>query len=70
MTKDKALELLDAAPYTSDPSRVNPGLTQIQAVDIIRNGLTERAIKADGNLIDMYEKRVWQVNKNQRRPNY
>lgn len=71
MTLQEANTLLDSAPANDKPSRVNKGITQAQAVDIVRNGINSgpRALAADGiNLDPLMEKRVHQVARNQRRP--
>ncbi len=73
MTLQEANELLDAAEVSDQPSRLNAGLTQAQAVEIVRKGINAgpRALAADGiNLDPMMEKRVHQVTRNQRRPRY
>ena len=67
MTKDEALELLETAPTGNMPSKLNPGMTQAQAVKIIRAGVED---SPEGKLMSLMEKRVWQVVKNQRRPRY
>ena len=66
VTKQKALELLSSAPVGDTPSRVNPGLTTKQAVDIVRAAVED---ESTGDPLDrLMEKRVWQVHRNQRRP--
>lgn len=72
MTLEEANRMLDQAPCGIAPARINPGMTQAQAVDIVRKGINgPRALQADGvNLDPMLEKRVWQVFKNQKRPKY
>lgn len=68
MTKEQALALLNKSPCGNTPSRVNPSLTEAQAVGIIKDYVS--AIPG-GELVDeMTEKRVYQVYKNQRRPRY
>jgi hypothetical protein len=67
MTKAEALELLKNAPRDNKPSKVNPSLTRNISVRIIENGVMNRP---EGDLPDIYEKRVWQVVKDQRRPRY
>jgi hypothetical protein len=69
MTYNKAKELLATAPRGNIPSRVNPSLTQAQVVGIIERGITEESFEY-GSLHDMFQKRVWQCVKNQRRPRY
>lgn len=68
MTLEEANALLDAAPLSDKPSRLNPQLTVAEAIDIVRKGLGPRALKTDGHLDPLYEKRVLQVTRNQKRP--
>jgi len=71
MTLAEANELLDNADTSEMPSRVNPALTRGQAVEIIRKGINSgpQVLQADGiNLDPLFEKRVLQVSRNQRRP--
>ena len=68
MTKEEALEMLKVAPRGGKPSKVNPSLTQAQAVDLVEGWLKN---KPDGEKIDrIFEKRVYQVARNQREPRY
>jgi hypothetical protein len=68
MTKEEAIELLADAPRGDKPARLNPILTQSQAVEIIEKAIIN---KPDGAILDdIFEKRVWQVVKNQRQPRY
>lgn len=70
MTKAEARTMLDAAPCGDKPSAINPGITQADAVRIVMNAIgLEDAITSDP-LNALLEKRVWQVFKNQKRPNY
>jgi len=66
MTKDEALKLLETAPRGDRPSRVNPGLSLTQGVEIVIAGVKD----SRDPLIPLMEKRVWQIVKNQRRPRY
>ena len=68
MTTKEAQALLADAPRTENPSAVNPSLTQRQAVNIVCEGLAED--EENSVLSDIYEKRVYQVVRNQRRPRY
>jgi len=71
MTLQEANTLLDSAPVSNGPSRINKNLTQAQAVEIVRKGINggPRALAADGiNLDPMMEKRVRQVTANRKRP--
>lgn len=73
MTLEEANALLDNAPISDKPSRINKGITQAQAVDIVRKGINggPRAFSKDGiNLDPIMEKRVHQVSRNQSRPRY
>ena len=72
MTAKEALKLLETAPTSEKPSKINPILTQTQSVDIVRKGV-ESYVEQYGEdfvLMDLYEKRVYQVVRNQRRPRY
>ena len=69
MNKEEALKMLESAPQSETKSAaVNKSLTQKVAVDIIRKGVS--TFKDGEILTKLYEKRVWQVCKNQRRPRY
>lgn len=72
MTPSEARALLDASLASGAPSRLNPNLTEAQAVSVIRAAIDgARALAADGvHLNEMMEKRVHQVTRNQRRPRY
>lgn len=68
MTKEEALELLKDAPYDDKPSRLNPILTQKQAVDIVLKPIEKMKT---GEVLDwIFEKRVYQVTRDQKRPRY
>lgn len=74
MTLKKAYELLVKAPCGDEPSRLNPNLTQKQAVEIVRNAVATMGRPRDNpccpdEFIDpIAEKRVLQVFANRRRP--
>jgi hypothetical protein len=70
MTRDEALDLLDDAPFGYEASRLNLLLPQWRAVEIVKNGI--KALKPEGNIIlpDIFEKRVYQVCLNRKRPKY
>jgi hypothetical protein len=68
MNKKEALEMLDKAPCGDKPSKLNPILSQKDAVETIMSGVM--SLRDDTTLSSMYEKRVWQVFKNQKRPKY
>jgi hypothetical protein len=71
MTLNEANSLLDAAPLSDKPSRINKGITQTQSIEIMRKGINSgpRALAADGiNLDPLMEKRVRQVTLNRKRP--
>ncbi len=71
MKLKQAKELLMLAPLGDKPSKVNPGLTMSQVVDIVRKGIvSEHNDNDEAVLTDLSEKRVYQVVKNQRRPRY
>ena len=68
MDKLQAIELLKTAPRGSKPSRVNPSLTQAQAVEFVEGWIAGK--EDDYILPDLFEKRVYQVARNQRKPRY
>ena len=68
MTAKEAIEMLEGAPCSEKPSRVNPRLSERQVVDIIGKGLDEKP--DDWTLSHLYEKRIYQAVRNQRRPRY
>lgn len=71
MTLQEANALLDAASISDKPSRLNKGITQAQAVEIVRKGINSgpRALARDGvSLDEIMEKRVLQVTQNRKRP--
>jgi hypothetical protein len=72
MNLQEANTMLDAAPLSDAPSRVNPNLTRSQAIEIVRqaiNGDRPRAFQSDGiTLHPIFEKRVYQVCLNRKRP--
>ena len=72
MTIKEALALLEDAPSDDTPSAVNQAFTTSQSVTIILEGILSYLKKNDEDYVlsDIYEKRVWQVVKNQRRPRY
>jgi hypothetical protein len=62
MKKSEAMKLLETAPRSSKPSRLNGALTEAQAVDIVTRGI---ASYADDAILDrLTEKRVNQVCQN------
>jgi hypothetical protein len=67
MTKDEALQLLNEAQTGDTPSQINPSLTISQALNIVRTEIMSE--KTPNVLGRLTEKRVWQVVRNQRRPN-
>jgi hypothetical protein len=71
MTKEEALKLLETAPQSeTKPAAINKVLSQKQAVDLIKNGIFFRFHADNCVLPELYEKRVWQIVKNQKRPRY
>ena len=69
MTKEEAVKLLKTAPQSNTRmSKVNPGFTELEVVEIVRGGIEDKG--SDEKLRSIFEKRVWQVVKNQRRPRY
>lgn len=76
MTLKQAQTILETAPTGEAPSRLNPSLTQAQAVQIVRNALAtmgrpkDNPCGLDDQIDPLMEKRVHQVTRNQRRPRY
>jgi hypothetical protein len=70
MTKDEALAMLNEAPDGNCSWRANPVLTLTQAKDIVRNGLESLSGYEAAHLSPLMEKRVYQVVRNQRCPNF
>ncbi len=72
MTIKEALVLLEDAPSDDRESAVNPSFTTSQTLTIVLDGILAYLKKNDEDYVlsDIYEKRVWQVVKNQRRPRY
>lgn len=71
MTREDAIKMLDNAPASDKPSRINSGISELQAVQIVRKGLDiDSFYGKDGHLNKLLEKRVYQVCRNQRRPRY
>ena len=69
MNKQEALDLLKAAPQDENTqSRVNLSLSQATAVKLVRDGI--ETFPDEANLSRLFEKRVWQVVKNQIRPKF
>lgn len=68
MKVKEARELLISAEGGEEPSKVNPSLTKSQAIDIIMKGIA--SMKEDEDLSHLFEKRVYQVIRNQRRPRF
>ena len=66
MTKKEAIKLLADAPQGSKPSRMNPTMTQFQAVDIIRNAVD--CMVDEGDIREQIAFRVRQVCANRKRP--
>ncbi len=72
MTIKEALVLLEDAPSDDSKAAMNPSLTTSQAVTIVLDGILAYLKKNDEDYVlsDLFEKRVWQVVKNQRQPRY
>jgi len=68
MKKEEALVMLNEQTGGDNPSRVNPSLTETQTLDIMKKGIA--GLKDGEELTDLFEKRVYQVCRNQRRPRY
>jgi hypothetical protein len=67
MKKEEALEMLRNAPQGNIPARVNPALTQSQAIGIVMKYVN--GMKDGATLNDLAFKRVLQVCQNRKRPN-
>ena len=72
MTVKKAKELLKTANVSEKPSKLNPTFTCAQFVKIIQDGLESYEEKngEDFVLSHLFEKRVYQAIRNQRRPRF
>ncbi len=68
MTKEEALRLLDEAPGSERPSKLNPSLTCTQAVQVIRDCVNAPKFADLDVLPEWVEIRVLQVTRNQKRP--
>jgi hypothetical protein len=68
MTREDALSILRDAPHGNKPCVIDPDLTQGQAVGKIT--LAVRDFAPGATLDDFWERRVWQVTRNQRHPIY
>ncbi|MCH8926571.1 MAG: hypothetical protein IH924_10645 [Proteobacteria bacterium] len=66
MTKKEAIELLDNAPQGAEKSAINPGLTQLQAVGIIRTAV--ECMVDEGDIREQIAFRVKQVCANRKHP--
>ena len=68
MTKKEANEMLDKSPADEKRSRINPALTRADAVKIVKAGINcPQTPDPFGGLM---EKRVWQVYKDRKRPEF
>lgn len=76
MKLKEAIALLDAAPACDEPSRLNPHLTQSEAVEIVRRAVAtlgqpkDKPCGPDDQIDPIAERRVYQVTRNQLRPRY
>lgn len=68
MLREEALDLLEAVELSDKPSKVNPALTITEALDIVYSGIAQ--MEQRKQLSSLFEKRVWQIVKNQKRPRY
>ncbi len=70
MTAKEAKELLSETPFNIDnaPAACNPGLSRANAVKIILAYID--TLPGDTVLDELFEKRVLQVTRNQRRPKF
>jgi hypothetical protein len=68
MTREQALSILRDAPHTSRPCVIDTDLTQGEAVGKIT--LAVRSFSPGATLDAFWEKRVWQVTRNQKYPIY
>lgn len=76
MLLKEALALLDQAPAGEEPAKLNPSITQAQAVQIVRNAVATlgrpkgKPCGPEDKIDTLMEKRVYQVYRNQKRPRY
>ena len=68
MKKKEALELLESAPESDKPSRVNPGLTLTQGKNIVIKAI--ESYKDEETIPSLMIKRVHQISQNRKRPKY
>lgn len=68
MTKEEALELLKNATRDESPARVNKIFTRRKFVEFMEECISAK--DDEYTLIPIFELRVWQAVKNQKRPRY
>jgi hypothetical protein len=68
MTREDALSILRDAPHSARPCAIDPDISQGEAVGKIT--LAVRSFAPGANLDAFWERRVWQVTRNQRHPIY
>ena len=65
---NEAQEEVIATNKQYEPSKLNPSLTRLESIIIVRRGIW--SMEEDEELSDIFEKRVYQVSRNQKRPRY
>jgi hypothetical protein len=68
MKKEEAIAMLQNADRSDLPAAINKILTRKQAVEIVEKGIINQKDGVDIN--PLFEKRVYQVCRNQKRPKY
>lgn len=70
MKKENALKALNIAPRSdSKKSKINPHLTQAQAVDIVERAINDPTCYDQwGSLPEIFKKRIYQVCCDKKRP--
>ncbi len=72
MNVSEALELLKLAPNNETQCKINPIMTTADFYDIMIDSMNSQKSKygEDHIIHDLFEKRIYQCVKNQRRPKY
>lgn len=68
MNKEEAIKLLNEIEPTDKPAAINPIFTHKRFIEIIKKSFEKKP--DDWILPHLFEKRVWQAYKNQKRPKF
>jgi hypothetical protein len=66
ITKAEALKILERAPRSEAPSKINPNLTQAQVYELVHHWVETYPYESITN--DIIELRIWQVAQNKKIP--